>query len=163
MQTTIAIALLTTAAAADRADGSLRRFHHTEVTTAPPEAIWQRWMDVAGWPAWDTEITSASADAPLALGVTGSLVSGGRTSAFEIVAFEPERHYAYAVSLPAGRLVVDRRLEPVEGGGTRFTHTVSLKGFGGWLLGSMLGRPFRKALPGVMRSLRDLAESPDVS
>jgi len=143
-----------------RAEGSLRRFHHTEVTSAPPSAVWEHWMDVRGWPRWDTELTSAQADAPLALGVTGSIVSDGRTSPFEVVAFEAGHHYAYEVPLPAGRLVVERTLEPLDDGGTRFTHTVSLRGFGGWLLGPMLGRRFRAALPDVMRQLGRLATSP---
>ncbi|MEN0066492.1 MAG: SRPBCC family protein [Myxococcota bacterium] len=146
-------------ASAERAEGSIRNFTHTEVTTAAPNEVWARWMDVAGWPTWDTELTSAQADAPLALGVTGTLESGGRTSPFEVIGFEPDRRYTYEVPLPAGRLVVERHLEPLDNGGTRFTHTVSLKGFGGWLLGPMLGRGFRAALPGVMQALKNQAEA----
>ncbi|MEO0602640.1 MAG: SRPBCC family protein, partial [Myxococcota bacterium] len=125
--------------------------------SASPDVVWARWMDVESWPTWDTELTEATADAPLALDVTGSLVSGGRASPFTIVAFEAPFHYAYAVPLPAGRLVVDRRLLPLDDGGTRFTHTVTLEGFGGWMLGPVLGRRFRAALPQVMRSLATLA------
>jgi len=84
-----------------RAEGSLRRFHHTEHTTAPPDAIWSLWMDVARWPTWDTELASASAGRPLELGATGTIVSDGRSSRFEVVTFEPDRRYAYAVRLPA--------------------------------------------------------------
>lgn len=147
----------------ERAEGRIRHFHHTETTSAPPSAVWARWMDVATWPMWDTELTAAQADAPLAMGVTGTVTSGKRTSPFTIVAFEPQVRYVYEVPLPAGRLVVDRRLEPLPDGGTRFTHDVQLKGFGGWLLGPALGSGFRKVLPQVMRTLREQAESGPLS
>ncbi|MBX2799679.1 MAG: SRPBCC family protein [Myxococcales bacterium] len=140
------------------AQGTSRHFHHTVRTSAPPQRVWALWMDVPGWPAWDTELSAASQDAPLALGVQGTVTSGSRTSPFTVTVFEPGRHYAYTVPLPLGKLVVDRSLQPWGDGGTAFTHEVRLTGLGGLVLAG-LGKQFRAALPGVMDALAALAEA----
>lgn len=150
--------LMDTAPAQGPAEGSRRHFHHTVTTEAAPEEVWRRWTDVTTWPAWDTEVERVELEGPIGLGVEGTLVSGGRASRFTISAWEPPLHYAFTTRLPLGSLVVDRRLEPLDDGGTRFTHDVRFTGVGGALLAPLLGGGFRAALPGVMARLAELAE-----
>lgn len=138
------------------ASGTNRHFQHSVESVAEPAAVWDLWTDVQRWPLWDTELSEAAADGALALGQTGTLVSNGRTVPFEIVSWNPPTDYAYAMPLPAGRLVVTRTLEPMPTG-VRFTHDVHFVGFGGALLSPSLGRNFRRALPVVMEQLDALA------
>lgn len=160
MFTTLLVSLGLIAQADDHgATGTNRAFTHTTTTAAPPEVIWALWTDVPGWPTWDTEMTAATLDTPLALHASGTVTSGGRVSPFTITRWEPGQAYAFAIPLPLGQLIIDRILRPLPGGGTQFTHTVSLTGVGGFLLGNSLGRSFRQALPDVMRQLADIAES----
>lgn len=141
----------------DRARGSSHHFLHTVTTSASPEAVFGVWADVARWPTWDPALAWSVLDVPFATGARGKLRSrGSPASAFEVVLVEPARRSSFATSLPAGRLVVDRRIEP--GSPTRFTHEVRFEGIGGWALGFLLGPSFKRALPDAMERLRRVAE-----
>lgn len=56
------------------AEGTELAFAHTVRTSASPEAIWARWIDVATWPHWDTELRRATLRDPLGLDARGRLV-----------------------------------------------------------------------------------------
>lgn len=148
---------LALAAAEPLAEGTNRHFQHTVETPASPEVIWQHWTDVDTWPSWDTEVEQVVLEGEIGLGVRGVLTADGRDSRLEITAWEPMVSYAFTTRLPLGSLVVTRTLEPTESG-TRFTHDVAFRGFGGWLLAPLLGKRFRRALPQVMGELAALAE-----
>jgi uncharacterized protein YndB with AHSA1/START domain len=151
---------LTRPPAAKEAEGSRSAFHHEVETTAAPEAVWRVWTDVAGWPAWDTELESTRLEDPFQAGASGVLKGKGNPeSTFTIEAVEPNRSYRFATALPlGGRLVIERTLTPLEQG-TRFRHDVRFEGFGGGLLSLFLGGGYRAALPGVMERIKVLAEA----
>ena len=131
-------------------------FRHSVTVQAPPERIWAIWMDVANWPTWDTEIKQASADAPLALGVTGKLTpKSGATSSFKVVSFEPQMptpSYAFQTELPSAALKVTRSMVQ-QGDSTTFTHEVAFLGPNGPMFASQFGPIFRAALPTVMDNI----------
>jgi Polyketide cyclase / dehydrase and lipid transport len=137
------------------------RFAHTVGTVAMPGDVWAVWTDVDRWPEWDTELESASIEGVrLAPGAGGTLrPERGPTSSFVVSEFEPERGYAFTTQLPLCKLVVRRRLGEDGNGGTAFTHEVSFVGSLSFLFGTLLGRRFRAALPGVMENVRLMAES----
>ena len=155
---------LSSAVAAEPAAGSARHFHHTVETPAVPEAIWSRWTDVETWHTWDAGLEAASLTAQtgpngaMQLGSVGVLVSNGRSTRFEVTRFEPGRVVAFESALPLGGLVVTRSLEPLDDGGTRFTHDVQFRGVGGAFFAPLLGPGFRRILPGVMADLATLVE-----
>lgn len=136
------------------------KFEHTVSTSASHERIWAIWTDVPRWPEWDTELVSASiTDGPFALGVTGTLrPKTGPTSTFVVSEMDPGTSYAFTTRLPLGRLVVRRQLMAEPQGETRFTHQVAFAGALSGLVGVLLGRRFRSALPGVMNNIRVIAE-----
>lgn len=43
---------------------------HSIDTTAPPEAIWRAWTDVAHWPRWNADIEHIELSGPFATGST---------------------------------------------------------------------------------------------
>lgn len=132
------------------AAGTDGHFAHTVTVAAAPSQVWAVWMDVARWPAWDTELREASAEAPLAANVRGRLVPlRGRPARFRVAALVPERSYTLDTALPLATLRITRTLEPTAEG-TRFTHDVRFTGPLGWLFARQLGPAFRRALPDVM-------------
>jgi hypothetical protein len=110
-------------------------------------------MDVASWPAWDTELRAALAESPLMLGVCGTLTPrSGPESHFRVVEFDEGHSYAFETTLPLAALRITRSLAP-SGTATTFTHRVRFTGPLGWLFAALYGDGFRLALPRVMQAL----------
>ena len=55
---------------------------HRHETTARPEAVWELWEDVPGWPRWDTSLEETTLAGPFEVGVTGTLRPSGAPEAF---------------------------------------------------------------------------------
>ena len=143
------------------AEGSNQNFHHTVVTAASEQAIWDLWTDVASWGRWDGGLKSASLNGAFAAGSAGTIVPlSGSQARFTITAVEPNLTYSFVTNLPLGKLTVIRRfLEPAPSGATRFEHHVTFSGLLGRLWASQFGPGFRKELPATMERLAQLAET----
>ncbi len=145
--------------AGNAVQGSDAAFTYTTETTAAPERVWAVWMDVAGWPRWDTALLQARAQAPLALEVAGTLVSRGSPDAdFRVTVFDDGTRYAFETALPMAALTVTRELARGPAGGTRFTHRVAFTGERGAEFAALFGPGFRAALPGAVEGVARLAE-----
>ena len=141
------------------AEGTDRAFAHTVPTTASPEALWEVWTDVAGWPAWDVELDSAHLDGAFAEGATGRLVpKRGPSARFRIEEVDEGHAYTLVTRLPLGSLRVRRTWAATEGG-IAVTHAVTFGGVGGRALSGRLGPAFRRALPVAMERLCALAQA----
>jgi hypothetical protein len=141
------------------AAGSNRHFQHSLTASVAADAIWTLWTDVASWPEWDAEVLSATAQAPLALGVRGTLVPKvGRPSGFQISAWRPRSMYAVTTSLPLASLIVTRSLV-TQGTSVTITHDVRFSGPLGGVFALLFGPRFRRVLPAVMTTLVALAQS----
>ncbi len=151
--------LPSTSTAPREATGTNADFSHAVQTRARPEAVWRVWTEVSTWPSWDSELESVRLEAPFAAGASGTLKAKGAPEAsFVIDEVVPGARYRFSTKLPfGGALVIDRTLTPMPAG-TRFEHHFRFQGFGGWLMSGFLGGGYRKALPGVMERIRDLAE-----
>ena len=140
-----------------KAHGSNARFRYRLETQASPKEIWDRWMDVANWKAWDLGLKDARS-APLALNVVGTIVPhSGPKSKFTVTEFnESEFLYAFQNKLPGGMLTVRRSI--VGKAPTIIQHEIVFTGLTGWLFAQAMGSSFRKALPETMHKLVSLAE-----
>lgn len=139
------------------AQGTNSAFSHEETTTAPPEAVWSAWMDVATWPTWDKGLKGARADGPLALGVSGAITPlSGPDAAFKVTAYQQGVSYAFTTELPLARLTVTRTLIGAQP--TRFRHDVAFAGLLGGFWAGQFGPGFRAALPPSMEALAARAE-----
>ena len=126
---------------------------------APTDAVWDQLVDVATWPAWDTEIREAKLDSPFAVGATGSLVpKTGPNLRFAITAVDPGNSYTFVTKMPVGTLAITRKLETTQTGAT-FTDDIRFTGLLRHVFGALLGRGFRRVLPGVMDNFKRLVEA----
>lgn len=142
----------------DLAQGTNQRFHHTQHTTAPPEAIWARWSDPSTWGEWDKGLKRAQLTGPFEVGATGTIIPlKGPKASFVIESVEPGGSYTFATAMPAAKLRVQREL--LDGPTTTFRHTVWFDGPMAWLFSRLYGKQFRAALPPTMRELAALTEA----
>lgn len=145
------------------AQQSNTRFSHTVKTSAPPEAIWRVWTDVANWKTWDDGLKTAELNGPFATDTKGILVPDrGPKSTFSLADVDPQHSYIIKTKLPLGTLYVKRFLT-TQNGKTIFTHEVWFTGLTRGIFGRALGRNYRALLPGVMEKIRGLAEQQPIS
>lgn len=104
------------------------------VIEAPPEAVWARLADFGGWPQWNPFVRHI--EGPLEEG--GRLVvriapPGGKGMTFRptVTRMVPGRELAWVGRLVAGFVFEGEhvfRLQPLEGGRTRFVHREHFRG-----------------------------------
>ncbi len=121
------------------------------------------WTNVAAWPAWDTELASATLNGPFVRGARGQLVpKQGRKSGFTISELIPDTAYTFTTRLPLAALHVRRVLtaSSTDTGSPRLriTHEVRFDGILGRLFASQFGPRFRAALPRVVAAVAQRAE-----
>ncbi|GGL90251.1 SRPBCC family protein [Nakamurella endophytica] len=88
------------------------------VSSAPPEAFFDRWADTATWPEWNSDTEWVRMDGPFREGATGTLrPRGGPTVGFRIERLVPGREFVDVSRLPGARLT--------------FAHTVTTRAAAG--------------------------------
>lgn len=97
-------------------------------TDAPPEAVWRRYADLAGWPAWRHDVAAVTLDRPLEAGANGWLTpADGDPVPFRITAATPHVSFTSETELSPGATVrVEHCLEELPGGGTRIVHRATV-------------------------------------
>src|SRR3712207_2447054 len=101
-----------------------RTIEHSEHTSAPPEAVWGLWSDVATWPVWDEGLERVALDGPFARGTTGTLKpAGGPRVRFVLTEVRPGEGFADETKLPLCRVRFEHSATPGPQG-TTVTHRV---------------------------------------
>lgn len=140
----------------ERASGSNRHFEHTESTTGTRADIWRLWTDVESWKRWDQGLADATIDQAFAKGAEGTIIpNSGPKTKFTITDMDPGTSYTFVTKLPGAQLRIRRDL--VDGPHTTFRHTVWFDGPLAAVFATILGRGFRRQLPGSMRLLANEA------
>lgn len=92
------------------------------VVDADHAAVWQAWTDMESFPAWDPREEETVLDGPFAVGVTGwSKQRGVSRSRFTVTDVEPGTMWQVETPLPAGKLVIDHRVEDTDDGRLRLS------------------------------------------
>lgn len=121
---------------------------HTIFTTHDSQAIFALWSNPAGWPTWDQEVREAHFEGPAVLGAKGKMrPASGPTAAFSITAFEQNRLFTNASSLPGATLIFEHRLTPINDG-VEIAVSVGVDG----VLAPLWQRVLRKNMSGAARS-----------
>jgi Polyketide cyclase / dehydrase and lipid transport len=90
-------------------------YHHP--TTAPADAIWRLWSDVASWPQWDVDLEVVTLDGDFVAGSRGTLKPKGMdVFPFVLTRAEPARGYSDETPLDGAVLRFDHDLVPTDAG-----------------------------------------------
>ena len=131
---------------------------HSIDTTARPEAIWQLWADVPGWPAWNADLERAEVSGDFFPGGTVTMFSQGQDPIVLTIAetTEPER---FVDEADLGQIVVrtEHRVERLVEGGSRVTYRMEITGPEADTMGPEIGPQISADFPDVLRSLVERA------
>jgi hypothetical protein len=128
-------------------------------TRASAATVWGLWNDVAGSPAWDTDVAWSRLHGSFAAGTRGEFkLKRGPSLAFVIDEVTVERSYANVVRLPGLRVRFTHTLDQLSPTALRVTHGVELSGGLGWLVAPLLRRPLARAMAAAIDNLVQLAE-----
>jgi uncharacterized protein YndB with AHSA1/START domain len=128
-------------------------------TNASPEAIWQLWSDVAGWPTWNGDIEHIEISGPFEAGsrITMTPVGAEPVELRIAEAVEPEMFVDEAV---LGDLVFRtiHRIEQVQGGSNRIVYRMEITGRAADTAGPELGPQISGDFPETLAALARRAE-----
>lgn len=121
---------------------------HSAFTSHSAQSVFSLWADPAGWPSWDAEVREVDFAAVAELGAKGKMrPASGPASTFLITAFERDRVFTNASSLPGAKLIFEHRVAPA-GDGAKLEVSVGVDGF----LAPLWQRILRKSLANAARS-----------
>ena len=121
---------------------------HSSLTAHSPQSVFSHWADPAGWPAWDEEVREVSFEGTAALGARGKMrPTSGPAATFSITAFEEDRVFTNASSLPGATLIFEHRVAPTDAG-AEIQVSVGVDGF----LAPLWQRILRKSMGNAARS-----------
>ncbi|TWO70567.1 polyketide cyclase [Caenimonas sedimenti] len=122
--------------------------------SASPEAVYEVYADVPGWPRWDPDTRAAGLDGSLQAGARGWLrPRKGLKVAMHVAEATPGRSFTVECPVLGSRMRFGHELVPAAGG-VQVTHSAS---FHGWLAGWLdrtVGRDVRAGLPATLVSLK---------
>ena len=126
------------------------------LTTAEPQAIWARFVDVAGWPQWNAGVEKIEIDGPFAAGTVFVMRPPGQDAiTTRLVEVQKGKSFLDETRLGELRIFVDHRLEPLTGGRTRIVYSIEAFGPNCDEVGAAVSADF----PQVLQALAALAEA----
>lgn len=129
-------------------------------STAPPDAFFERWADMATWPEWNTDTEWVRLDGPFRAGAKGELKPKGAPKVpFRVTALVPGKEFTDVSSLLGARLTFRHEVSTTPEGATRVDVTVTLRGPLARIWNLALGKNIAAALQPDLDRLRARAES----
>ena len=133
-------------------------YEYSHETSAPQEALWRHWSDMASWPRWNDGIQTIDVEGPFSVGTTFTMTPpGDEPIKMRIVEIEPGE--SFTDEMDAGDFVVrtEHRLEPVTAGLTRIVYRTVITGQAADRVGPELGPEITADFPEVLAALAKLA------
>jgi hypothetical protein len=135
------------------------KVEHSIETSAAPREVWDLWVDVAGWPAWNADIEAIELAGPFAAGGTIRMTPIGQEPIELRIAeaVEPEQ---FVDEADLGEIVVRtiHRAEQSDGGRTRVTYRMEITGPAADTLGPQIGPEISGDFPETLAALVERAE-----
>ena len=134
-------------------------YEYSVETSAPPEALWRHWSDMAAWPQWNDGIESVDVEGPFAVGTAFTMTPpGDEPIRMRLVEIKPGE--SFTDEMDAGDFAVrtEHRLEPAAGGLTRIVYRTEITGEAAGPIGPQLGPQITADFPEVLAALAKRAE-----
>jgi len=133
-------------------------------TDVPAGAFFERWADMATWPAWNTDTEWVRLDGPFRTGATGVLKpKGGPRTRFVITSLVPGREFTDVSLLLGARLTFRHLVSTPADGRTEVAVRVTLAGPLAFFWNLVLGRDIAKGLAVDLARLEAAARAAGVS
>jgi len=128
-------------------------------TTAKPEVIWNRWIDLASWKQWNISVISSSLKGGFRLGSTGEIcMKNAQNAAFEVTFVQPDKGFDLMSHVWGGTLTFQQRIESV-GGVQRISVAVIAEGWLSFIYGYSMRYALKNELPACLTQLALLVEA----
>jgi len=132
---------------------------HSIETSAAPEEIWRLWADVAGWPAWNSDIERIELVGPFAAGSRIVMTPIGQDPVELRIAeaVEPE---LFVDEADLGEIAVRtiHRVQRLDGERTRVAYRMEITGPAADTLGPQIGPEISGDFPQTLAALVERAE-----
>lgn len=131
----------------------------TKSAQATPEALWERWTDVANWPEQDESLQSSSINGPF---VVGSIITlkpkGSPTVKVQLIEVTPLKTFSSTGQLPLAKLQFDHKAK-LDGVKLEFAQSVTMTGPLSGLFSKLMGAKMAENLEARMTKLVKLLNS----
>jgi hypothetical protein len=134
------------------------QYEHSADSSASPEAVWERYIDVEHWSQWSKKgVDRSSIDGDFKVGTKGkSKAPGFPEGKFELIVVEPQQRFVSKAKLPGATLIFEHMVEPTDGG-SRITHRATLDGPLTFIWSPVVGRMIKRGMPEGVERLAELA------
>ena len=131
----------------------------TKSAQAAPEALWERWTEVANWPEQDESLQSASINGPFTVGSIITLKpKGSPTVKVQLIQVTKLKSFSSTGQLPLAKLQFDHKAKS-DGAKIEFTQSVTLTGPLSGLFSKLMGSKMAENLEARMTKLAKLLNS----
>lgn len=131
---------------------------YVQRTSAPPERVWDWYLDHVSAPSWDPLVREIRPDGPMVVGGTGrNRPRLGPSVAFHYTEVTPQVSYT-EVSRPPGARMAFTHVLAADPSGTTVTHGMRCEGPLTPLYRLLLARSYRSGMPTALRNLLRAAE-----
>jgi Polyketide cyclase / dehydrase and lipid transport len=132
---------------------------HSIETTATPEAIWRRWVDVDRWPAWNADIERIELRGPFATGSTITMTPRGQEAVeLRIVEAVEGNRFVDEATLDGTVIRTLHRIDRLDGDRIRVVYRLEAAGPLAEQLGPAISSDFPETLQALVeRAARDAA------
>jgi uncharacterized protein YndB with AHSA1/START domain len=132
----------------------------SRATTASPDKVWSVWSDPNSWSRWNSGITSAEVDGPIANGTKGKMTAN-RGSTHEVTFSNVVEGRGFSMSMagpPLASITFSCEIAP-NGTGSTIAQNVTIAGPLAFLFGPMMGAEMAKHFIPVLDDLARTAEA----
>jgi len=140
--------------------GGVWEYEHAAETTAPAEAIWRVWTDVARWRDWNADIERVELNGPFAEGsVIAMKPAGQETVHLRLASVRENEQFVDEAEIGGATFRTTHRLDSLGGDRLRVIYRMEITGPAADELGPELGPAITSDFPETVAALIARAES----
>jgi hypothetical protein len=129
------------------------------VSSASPDAVWRIWSEPARWPEWNPFVKSMELAGPFSIGTSAKMVTKQGAHMVTVSELTPGQGFALDGRMMPGVMMTFRCSIAPEGGGSRISQAVSMRGPLAGVIFPMLGKTMADTFTPILEALAAKAEA----